>query len=64
MPRAGGAALDLSDRDLPAPRADAGAGGEMAPGQFGTIQIILRSKMALVLIAPLFATWMAHGALF
>ncbi|HEY2231391.1 MAG TPA: DUF2214 family protein [Xanthobacteraceae bacterium] len=45
-------------------RADAGAGREIAPGQFGTMQIILRSELALVLIAPLFATWMAHGALF
>jgi uncharacterized membrane protein len=34
------------------------------PGQFGTIQIILRAELALMLIAPLFATWMAHGALF
>jgi uncharacterized membrane protein len=45
-------------------RADAGGGREMAPNQFGTIQINMRSELALVLIAPLFATWMAHGALF
>jgi putative membrane protein len=47
-------------------RADvrAGQGQQLAPGQFKTLQIILRSEMALVLIAPLFATWMAHGALY
>lgn len=33
----------------------------LAPGQFGRIQTILRTEMALLLIAPLFATGMAHG---
>jgi putative membrane protein len=46
-------------------RADAGAGRgqELAPGRFKALQIILRAELALMLIAPLFATWMAHGAL-
>jgi putative membrane protein len=42
----------------------AGRGQEIAPGRFKTIQMILRAELALLLIAPLFATWMAHGALF
>jgi putative membrane protein len=41
-----------------------GGAREIAPGRFRTLQIILRAELALVLIAPLFATWMAHGALF
>jgi putative membrane protein len=47
-------------------RADAraGRGPELAPGRFKAFQIILRAELALVLIAPLFATWMAHGALY
>jgi putative membrane protein len=47
-------------------RADvrAGRGQEIAPGRFRTIRMILRTELALMLIAPLFATWMAHGALF
>jgi putative membrane protein len=47
-------------------RADAraGRGQELAPGRFKAFQIILRAELALVLIAPLFATWMAHGALY
>jgi putative membrane protein len=44
--------------------ASAGRGQELAPGRFKALQMILRSEMALLLIAPLFATWMAHGALF
>jgi putative membrane protein len=47
-------------------RADAraGRGQELAAGRFKALQIILRAELALVLIAPLFATWMAHGALY
>lgn len=47
-------------------RADtrAGRGQGLAPGQFRQLQMILRTEMALLLLAPLFATWMAHGPLF
>ena len=46
-------------------RADTGAGRgrHLAPGQFKTLQMILRVEMTLLLVAPFFATWMAHGAL-
>jgi putative membrane protein len=46
-------------------RADtrAGRGQQLAPGQFKKIQMILRVEMTLMLLAPFFATWMAHGAL-
>jgi putative membrane protein len=39
----------------------AGQTPTLAPGQFKNIQMILRTEMALLLIAPLFATGMAHG---
>lgn len=47
-------------------RADtrAGRGQGLAPGRFRRLQMILRTEMALLLLAPLFATWMAHGPLF
>ena len=47
-------------------RADtrAGRGQALKPGQFKQLQMILRTEMALLLVAPLLATWMAHGALF
>ena len=47
-------------------RADtrAGRGQALKPGQFKQLQMILRTEMALMLLAPLLATWMAHGALF
>ena len=41
----------------------AGRGQELAGGQFKKLQMILRLEMALVLLAPFFATWMAHGPL-
>ena len=41
----------------------AGRGQRLAPGQFKRLQMIVRSEMALLLLAPLFATWMAHGPL-
>jgi putative membrane protein len=46
-------------------RADTGAdrGQELAPGSFRKLQMTMRFEMALVLLAPLFATWMAHGSL-
>jgi putative membrane protein len=46
-------------------RADtrAGRGQQLAPGQFKKIQMILRVEMTLMLLAPFFATWMAHGSL-
>ena len=46
-------------------RADtrAGRGQQLAPRQFKRLQMIVRSEMALLLLAPLFATWMAHGPL-
>lgn len=47
-------------------RADTGAGRgqELAAGQYKNLQMIMRLEMALVLLAPLFATWMAHGSLY
>jgi len=39
----------------------AGRGQQLAQGQFGKLQMILRVEMALLLLAPFFATWMAHG---
>lgn len=46
-------------------RADtrAGRGQGLKPGQFKQLQMVLRTEIALVLLAPLFATWMAHGSL-
>jgi putative membrane protein len=44
-------------------RADtsAGRGQRLAAGQFRKIQMIVRVEMTLLLLAPFFATWMAHG---
>jgi putative membrane protein len=44
-------------------RADsnAGRGQQLARDQFRKIQMILRVEMTLLLLAPFFATWMAHG---
>jgi putative membrane protein len=44
-------------------RADtkAGRGQQLAAAQFKKIQMILRVEMTLLLLAPFFATWMAHG---
>jgi putative membrane protein len=39
----------------------AGRGQQLAPDQFKKIQMILRVEMTLLLLAPFFATWMAHG---
>jgi putative membrane protein len=39
----------------------AGRGQQLAPDQFRKIQMILRVEMTLLLLAPFFATWMAHG---
>jgi putative membrane protein len=39
----------------------AGRGQQLAPDQFKKIQMILRFEMTLLLLAPFFATWMAHG---
>ena len=46
-------------------RADtrAGRGQQLEAGQFKKIQMILRLEMTLMLVAPFFATWMAHGSL-
>jgi putative membrane protein len=46
-------------------RADtrAGRGQQLEPGRFKRIQMILRLEMTLMLLAPFFATWMAHGSL-
>jgi putative membrane protein len=46
-------------------RADTGAGRgqQLAPGQFKKLQMIMRTEMTLMLLAPFFATWMAHGPL-
>jgi putative membrane protein len=44
-------------------RADtkAGKGQQLAAAQFKKIQMIVRVEMTLLLLAPFFATWMAHG---
>jgi len=42
----------------------AGRGQHLAPGQFKQLQMIMRVEMTLLLLAPFFATWMAHGPLF
>jgi putative membrane protein len=44
-------------------RADtkAGRGQQLAAAQFKKIQMIVRVEMTLLLLAPFFATWMAHG---
>jgi len=39
----------------------AGQTPTLAPDQFKRIQMILRTEMILLLIAPLFATGMTHG---
>lgn len=39
----------------------AGRGQQLERSQFKTIQMIARVEMTLLLLAPLFATWMAHG---
>jgi putative membrane protein len=39
----------------------AGLGQQLAPAQFKKIQMIVRVEMTLLLLAPFFATWMAHG---
>jgi len=46
-------------------RADtrAGRGQQLAAGQLKKLQMILRVEMTLMLLAPFFATWMAHGPL-
>jgi putative membrane protein len=41
----------------------AGRGQQLEGGQFKKLQMILRLEMTLMLVAPFFATWMAHGAL-
>ena len=40
----------------------AGRGQQLAPAQFRKIQMLVRLEMTLLLLAPLFATWMAHGS--
>jgi putative membrane protein len=41
----------------------AGRGQRLEPGQFKKLQMIMRLEMTLVLVAPFFASWMAHGSL-
>jgi putative membrane protein len=38
-----------------------GRGQQLAQDQFRKLQMILRVEMTLLLLAPFFATWMAHG---
>jgi putative membrane protein len=40
----------------------AGRGQQLAQAQFRKLQMFLRLEMTLLLLAPLFATWMAHGS--
>ena len=39
----------------------AGRGQQLAQAQFRKIQMMVRVEMTLLLLAPFFATWMAHG---
>jgi putative membrane protein len=39
----------------------AGHGQQLAQDQFRKLQMIVRVEMTLLLLAPFFATWMAHG---
>ena len=39
----------------------AGMGQKLVQEQFKKMQMIIRVEMALLLLAPFFATWMAHG---
>jgi putative membrane protein len=39
----------------------AGRGQQLERAQFKKIQMMVRVEMTLLLLAPLFATWMAHG---
>jgi putative membrane protein len=39
----------------------AGRGHQLDRGQFRKLQMIVRLEMTLLLLAPFFATWMAHG---
>ncbi len=39
----------------------AGRGQQLPSAQFRKIQMIVRVEMTLLLLAPFFATWMAHG---
>jgi uncharacterized membrane protein len=39
----------------------AGRDQKLDRNQFKKIQMILRVEMTLLLLAPFFATWMAHG---
>lgn len=39
----------------------AGRGQQLERSQFKKIQMMVRVEMTLMLLAPLFATWMAHG---
>lgn len=39
----------------------AGRGQQLVQNQFKKIQMLLRLEMTLLLLAPFFATWMAHG---
>ena len=40
----------------------AGQAPDIAPGQFKAVMMVIRIEMTLLLIAPLFAAWMAHKA--
>ena len=46
-------------------RADtrAGRGQRLESGQFKRLKMIVRMELTLMLLAPFFATWMAHGPL-
>ena len=41
----------------------AGKGQKLVREQFEKLQLIIRVEVALLLLAPFFASWMAHGAL-
>jgi putative membrane protein len=41
----------------------AGKGQQLAREQFKKMQMIIRAEMTLLLLAPFFAAWMAHGEL-
>jgi putative membrane protein len=46
------------------PDTRAGRGQQLAAAQHRKLQMVIRTETALLLLAPLFATWMAHSASF
>jgi putative membrane protein len=45
------------------PATRAGVGQQIEPGLYRRLQVLMRAEIALILLAPLFATLMAHSTL-